>query len=80
MSVQVQPDRQPVDVVERQKAEENIVLAYGAHLSGRQRLVHVGDQVVVRQHDPFRQAGGAAGEGKGGQRDARIALRLGQVR
>ena len=61
--------RHAVDVVEGQDADERVV--------GRDALVgrdlgHVGDQVVVRQHDALRHPRGAARIGQRGQVVARV--------
>ena len=54
---------QAVDVVER-KTAENVVGGVELRRIRPQQLVHVGDQIVVREHHSFGQAGGTAGVGK----------------
>ncbi len=65
----VQDDHQPVDVKEREHTDELIVIA---DLLNPNRLADVCHQVVVREHDPLREARGPAGIGHGDQVLARV--------
>ena len=61
---EIQADRESVDVVQRQKTQDDVVFADAARFARRQCLVNVGDDVVMREHHALGQSGGAAGEGQ----------------
>jgi len=73
---EIQPYRQAVDVVHRKKTQNHIVSPNASRLTRCQGLVHVGNDVVMREHYPLGQSGRAAGKGKGGQNRARVVPRL----
>ena len=50
---EIQADGQAIDVIQRKEAQQHILIAEGAKFSRRERLVDIGDQVVMRQHDAF---------------------------
>ena len=54
-------------MIEREKAEHYVVVCEGRAV-WCDELIDVRDQVVVREHDAFGKAGGAAGVGKSGDR------------
>ena len=57
----VQNHVQTIDVIKRQKAKY-VVVSGKHHRIRSQKLIHIRDQIVVRKHDAFGEAGGAAGK------------------
>ena len=65
----------PVDVVEGQDADQHLCVR---QLLDRMRLAQVGDQVVVGQHDPFREPGRSARVGQDDQIRLRVDVDVGR--